>query len=422
VSSSHRGAIDPCHAPGPRRRDWVLALGGALILTDAFDAALYALFGWRATLLPGLPISRLLLLAVFAAAGLLLARDLRSAADHIRVVWLLWPAVALTFVSAIWSDQPGRTLLWAAALLGTSVFGISLAVRFSALAQSVLTAAVVTIIGVGSTLVTLLGPAFHIGKHGQWCGVYVHHNLLGRVMALGVAAAVVAALTGRRRALAVVVLLLCGGVLLATQSRASVLAALMAVVATALLVAARVWRRQAIAILASGAAVSILVVGFLVATRPGLALMARSETLTDRTTIWKGVAAEAMQAPWIGHGYGAFWPGPGGQKAQALIGLRDRINHAHNGAIDLFAELGVAGLVLVLAPLGVFAAAAVRHALEPGARACLWPATYLVFFVASNAGESALLRHKLYWALYVAVACHVGRNGRIAASAGGHDC
>jgi O-antigen ligase len=73
------------------------------------------------------------------------------------------------------------------------------------------------------------------------------------------------------------------------------------------------------------------------------------------------------------------------------------------------AELGLAGLVLVLVPLGVFTAAALQHALARGARACLWPATYLVFFVASNAGESALLRHKPYWALYVAAACHVAR-------------
>jgi O-antigen ligase len=162
-----------------------------------------------------------------------------------------------------------------------------------------------------------------------------------------------------------------------------------------------------------GTAVSILVVAFLVVTEPGLVLLARSPTLSDRTTIWKAVVHCGLEAPWIGHGYGAFWPGPGGERARALMQLPYSIGQAHNGAVDLFAELGTTGLLFVFVPLGVFTAAAVRHALEPGGYACLWPAAYLVFFLASNAGESALLRHKIYWALYVAVACHlVGRCDR----------
>jgi O-antigen ligase len=404
---AQRTAIEPCDVPAPRRRDWLLAFGGALILTDALDGTLYGLFGWRAMLVPGLPISRLPLLAVFAAAGLLLAGDLRGAADHVRATWVLWPAVALTFISALWSQQPATTLLWAAALLGTSAFGIALAVRFSAPAQAALTAAVVTTIALGSAFVALLWPTLGVAARGQWRGLYVHKNLLGRSMALGVATALTVTLNARRRALALVALLICAGVLLKTQSRASMLAALVAVVAAMLLLAARAWRQHAAAILASGATASILVVAFLVATRPGLALIDRNETLTDRTLIWKAVVAGTMDAQWIGHGYAAFWPSASGQRASALFGVP--VTHAHNGAVDLYAELGFAGLVLVLVPLGVFTAAAFRHALAPAARACLWPATYLVFFVASNAGESALLRHKLYWALYVAAACHVAR-------------
>jgi O-antigen ligase len=211
------------------------------------------------------------------------------------------------------------------------------------------------------------------------------------------------------------VVFVCAAVLLATDSRASALAALAAVAAATLLRAARVWRRHATAILVSGTAVTIVLVAFLVLTNPGLSLMARSPTLSDRTTIWRAVMDCAIEAPWIGHGYGAFWPGPAGQQALALTRLPYPIGQAHNGALELFAELGMSGLVLVLVPLGMFTAAAFRHALEPGGHACIWPATYLVFFLASNAAESALLRHKVYWALYLAVACHLARrrNGRL---------
>lgn len=392
-----------------RGSDWVLALGGAAILADAFDAPLYALFGWRATLLPGLPIARLLLPAVFAAAAVLLAADPRRALDCVRATALLWPAVALAFVSAIWSERPATTLLWSAALLGTSAFGIALAVRFSVQEQSVLTAAAVSCIAIASALIVMLWPAFGVGRRDLWRGVYVYKNLLGRCMALGVVAAAVTAFSKRRRVPALVAVLLCSGVLLGTRSRASILSAVVAIAAALVLLAARTWRRQAFVILASGALMTVLVVAVLLTTRPGLAFLGRDETLSARTTIWKGVTARAMQRPWLGHGYGAFWTSPVGQ--ERLPQMARPVSEGHNGVVDLFAELGVVGLILVLVPLGVFAAAAVRFALQPGACANVWPATYLVFFVASNAAESAFLRHKLYWALYVAAASYVA-NGR----------
>ena len=207
---------------------------------------------------------------------------------------------------------------------------------------------------------------------------------------------------------------LSAGVLLASRSRASIFSAAIAVTAAMLLQAARRWRRHAAAILVSGAVVTVLAVAILVTTRPGLALVGRDETFSGRTRIWKIVAAGAMETPWLGHGYGAFWPGPAGQATlqQILELIHMQINHAHSGVLDLFAELGVLGVVLVLVPFAIVALAALRHALEPGDAVGIWPATYLVFFAASNAAESGLLRHKIYWALYVAVACTIARHRR----------
>lgn len=151
----------------------------------------------------------------------------------------------------------------------------------------------------------------------------------------------------------------------------------------------------------------MLAVGILVATPSGLMLIGRGSTFSGRTLVWETVVSGAMQAPMLGHGYGAFWQGPAGERAgetiARLIGMR--INHAHNGALDLFAELGAAGVILVLVPLAIIAVAALRRAFAAGCHASIWPATYVVFFVASNVAESSLLRHKIYWALYVAVAC-----------------
>jgi len=108
-------AIDPCHGRNPRRLDWILAFVAALILSDAFDVTLYVLFGWQAKLVRGVPIARLPLIVVAAVTGILLARDPREATAHLRRTWWLWPAVALAFVSALWSERPAATLVWATA-------------------------------------------------------------------------------------------------------------------------------------------------------------------------------------------------------------------------------------------------------------------------------------------------------------------
>jgi len=393
-------------APGWRAR--LMTLGALLILADAFDRILIAVVGVNALLLPGLPYSRLLLLPVFTAAGWLLAGHLRSAANNVRAAWPLWPVLGLSFLSVAWSAVPTTTLLWAIALLGVSAFGVALAVRFSPQDQAALVAATGAIIALGSIMWVLLLPGRYGPWSGAWEGLYVHKNLLGRIVALGVVAAAVDLAIGHRRPLALLAFLLCFGVTVASRSQASLLDIVVAVAAAMLLLGARRWPRQATVILAGGAAAIGVALILLLATPAGLALLTRSYTFNGRTVIWKLVTASAMQKPWFGHGYGAFWPSAPGLNVAAAFYVP--INHAHNGFLDVFAELGVAGVVLVCVPLAVIGFAACRQALRSRDDGAIWPAVYLVFFVASNAAESGLLRHKIYWALYAAAACHVASN------------
>lgn len=420
---AHRGFLTAFDSQAPtaarpggtkaRSIEWVLALTGVLVLADAFDATVYALFDAR-TRVAHVPLSRSLLLVPLVAAGMLLAGHRREAVAAVRAAWVVWPAVILAAISAVWSDQPGTTVAWAIALIGTSVFGVALAVCFTMRELAVLTAVAVTAIGLASGLLVMVAPGFSLDGKGRWHALYVHRNLLGRIMALGVAAATVI-VVGQRwatvsaSAKAVFAFVVCGGVLLATTSRAAILSALSSVMTLLLLRVARRWRRRAIAIVGGGVAAGLLVMLLLVMTPTGLAFMQRSPTLTDRTTLWRAVGAAAMQAPWLGHGYGGFWSGPGGQQARTTWLRKYPVGHAHNGALDLFAELGLVGVVMVALPLAFFSITALRHGLRPGATGCFWPATYLAFFIVSNAAESALLRHKIYWALYVAIACHLSR-------------
>ena len=393
-----------CDSCSPRQSDWLVAVAGTLVLLDTFDAPIWAVVG-DAHAVAGIPLARLPLLAVAAGALVLLRGERRAALASVRASWLVWPVIALAFASTGWSDQPRKTVFWATGLVATTLFGVGLSRRFSPRAQAVLLAGVTSAIALASAAAAAVFAHNRLGIGGYWSGVYFHKNLLGRVVALGVVASAVTLANRHWQRAGLGALLVCGAVLMATQSVASMLSVGIALAAFACLRAARVYRRATYAIVGGGACATIAIVLLLIGTKSGLQLLARRATFSDRTVIWRLVAAGAAEDPWFGHGYGAFWGGPAGEKTVAELGKP--INHAHDGGLDLYAELGIAGLVVLVIPAAVAVASAAEHALQPAPAACLWPATYVVFFLASNVAESALLRHKLYWALFVAVLCHL---------------
>ena len=68
----------------------------------------------------------------------------------------------------------------------------------------------------------------------------------------------------------------------------------------------------------------------------------QSETLSGRFSIWLIIFAEAIQQPWIGHGFHSVWqviPPIGPDKFEA--------RHAHNELLQQFYAYGAAGIVLL---------------------------------------------------------------------------
>jgi O-antigen ligase len=73
----------------------------------------------------------------------------------------------------------------------------------------------------------------------------------------------------------------------------------------------------------------------------------QSETLTGRLGIWAYILTEAVQRPWIGHGFDSVWnviPPFGPDKFEAP--------HAHNELIQQFYAYGIAGVGLFAAIYG----------------------------------------------------------------------
>jgi exopolysaccharide production protein ExoQ len=90
----------------------------------------------------------------------------------------------------------------------------------------------------------------------------------------------------------------------------------------------------------------VLAVGFGVDISKVVAeAVGRDATLTDRTKIWS-VLLDMQQNPMLGTGYESFWLGSRLQWFWQNAGL-GHINEAHNGFLEVYLNLGLAGVILL---------------------------------------------------------------------------
>lgn len=121
----------------------------------------------------------------------------------------------------------------------------------------------------------------------------------------------------------------------------------------------------------------------------------RDMTLTDRTLIWTDVINDAAKSPVLGVGIGAFWVGPIGYNMYPLPNWSQktpgwRPEEGHNGFIDVYAQLGAVGVVLLLIVIGVAFAGALTH-LESDFQFGSLRLTFLLSVIMSNMTETSFL-------------------------------
>ena len=114
-----------------------------------------------------------------------------------------------------------------------------------------------------------------------------------------------------------------------------------------------------------------------------------------------------VQRPWLGHGYGGFWSGwegPAGQIWVMLPSYQWYPGHGHNGLLDLWADLGVLGVIIfAVGYIKVLKKSLIRIVSEQDFIASIWPALYLIFVLVYSSTETIILvRNNIFWVLYVA--------------------
>jgi O-antigen ligase len=355
--------------------------------------------------------------AIYCVTVVLVAWKCRAALKDLCREYLLVALSLFALSSTVWSDDPGVSLRRGVALVLTCVFGAYLGSRFSLREQLRLCAYVGVVCAGFSFIFGLLGlgnPVEDIPN--AWYGIFVHKNVLGRMMVLSVLIfAVCARAEPEKKArhwfaagLACVVLLLAR-----SATSLVVLAAMMGFLVCC------PWLRLSKSALmkASIACLATFGLGVYWASQNVeqiLALFGKDFTLTGRLQLWILSTVMALQRPWFGHGYNAFWLGPGSASEHILAVVQWDAPHAHNGLLELWLELGLAGVALFLAGFAVYVWRAIVFFRRNAAAESLWPLCFLTFMFLSNLTESDFLaRNTIFWILYVAAVVTLGRQGDV---------
>lgn len=133
-------------------------------------------------------------------------------------------------------------------------------------------------------------------------------------------------------------------------------------------------------------------------------LMNKDMTMTGRTKIWQALLVSMSKRPLLGFGYSAFWLGPRGESARVMFAVNwTGIGYAENGLIELCLELGAAGAML-FGLLYIQAYRRLRNLISAtnGRPELLWYASILFITVIANidAGNIATF-NTLDWLIFM---------------------
>jgi O-antigen ligase len=267
---------------------------------------------------------------------------------------ILFLPVALAIASTYWSSDPELTWRRSLSLLGTTLLGVYLGLRFRfEEVANLLFVSLALIVG-ASFAVAVVFPEFGVhqagdaltGHHaGLWRGLYWHKIPLGAAAGILVTTTVAtwSAIAFPSTVKLAVVLVAATVVMMSGSAQSLVL---MIVFATLIVahyqVGAMKPALRAAAFFWLLFVASLTLLFFDEAQAILLDWLDRDPTLSSRIYIWRAALAGGLEHAVFGNGYNVGWFG--GSNLIAFQRYRIDVGHAHNGYIQIWLDLGLVGL------------------------------------------------------------------------------
>lgn len=316
----------------------------------------------------------------------------------------LVPLVILAFVgwfaaTTLWSPGTVNSILESASLVVIVALALLIGSRCTLreLAAGVLIGGLVLL--AVSVVVGALIPSYGLmdGEYqtGALRGIFVHRNLLAAVLIPPLIAALVFDFRTARPRLTrffVVVVLFAG--LLSTRSSTGLVAGLVVVLLAVLLTAIR-RVRAGYRIFPAVGSVLLVAVGaqLLFANMAGtLELLGRDATLTGRTDIWDNIRELIAEQPVVGYGWGAVWAEGSPIRRLITSGVGFDIPEAHSGYLDVWIQVGMVGLVLLLFVMAITLGRGLRVLFRAESSLVMWTPILIVVVLLIDITETTSTR------------------------------
>lgn len=308
--------------------------------------------------------------------------------------------------SKFWSISPSDTLSASIGLIGTTLFGLYVATRFSLKEQLELLGwafGASMIIGV---LLAVALPKYGImgAVHaGTFRGVFTHKNILGKYMVLSLA--VFLSLPKSSKLVWLGVLGSAVSIVLST-STTSILNGLLVFFVFILIDKYLRLRPNLFAFFTSTGILLIWAVSSFweEASTKVLEVAGKDPTFTGRAFIWAFSAGKIEERPLLGYGFNAFWGNP---QIRSLVDavFQWGVPDSHNGYLDFMLSLGILGFSLyVLSNLRLLSHA-FTIARDDFTSISRWPFLLSTYIISINFMETTLISHNnILWLLFI-IAC-----------------
>lgn len=353
-------------------------------------------------------------LVVYIFAAIFFIVDKKSFWPHLRWAWLIIILTAFATISFYWSGSPSLTLRRSIALIGTTLFAFY-AVRRYTLSQFLQLILVAHIFSVAaSILLALIVPSLGIDStinYVAWRGIFTQKNAMGRAMGTGFLISFTLFLTTSKRSqwktiyLGLTIVSFCMILLAET-----VTVALSVLLVVCIIIGIRIIRRgvsyrkaSIITLFLAGMGYGLWLIIPSQVYVSFLSLFGKNLSLTGRRPLWNVLFRIGESNKWVGHGYSGFWLGENGASAGVLRAFTWDINHAHNGLIDIWLDLGYVGVALCVLVILSALIPAWRLFLRLPDQVSIWYFIFIIYTITVNITQGFLLvRNEFLWILFIA--------------------